>query len=62
MTTECNGKLFEFHPVGKRDVCAEFNSGTITSDAGGLPLREVEKQTEIIERFAGCYTKDGSAV
>jgi hypothetical protein len=56
MSTECNGKRFEFHPLGQREVRADFNGGTITSDGGGLLLREVEKRTGIIERFAGCFT------
>jgi hypothetical protein len=33
-------------------VVARFNGGTITSDAGGLLLREVERQSGIIARFA----------
>jgi len=56
MTTECNQKLFEFHPLGAREVRAGFQGGTITSDAGGLLLREVEKRTGIVERFAACFT------
>ncbi|HUY12793.1 MAG TPA: transposase [Terriglobia bacterium] len=28
----------------------------ITSDGSGLLLREVEKRTGIIERFAACFT------
>ncbi len=56
MTTECSGKHLEFHPLGQREVRADFDGGTITSDGGGLLLREVEKRTAIIERFAGCFT------
>jgi hypothetical protein len=56
MTTECNGKLFEFHPLGKREVRVGFEGGAITSDGGGLLLREVEKRTGIVERFAACFT------
>ena len=56
MSTECNGKLFEFHPLGAREVRVGFDGGAITSDAGGLLLREVEKRTGIIERFAACFT------
>jgi hypothetical protein len=56
MTTECNGKLFEFHPLGSREVRADFTGGAITSDGGGLLLREVEKRTGIIARFAGCFS------
>jgi hypothetical protein len=55
MSTECNGKRFEFHPLGQREVRADFEGGTITSDGGGLLLREVEKRTGIVERFAGCF-------
>ena len=55
MITECNGKLFEFHPLGRREVRADFSGGVITSDGGGLLLREVEKRTGIIARFAECF-------
>jgi hypothetical protein len=34
---------------------AEFDGGDISSDAGGLLLREVEKRTGIVERLAGCF-------
>jgi hypothetical protein len=56
MSTECTEKLFEFHPLPKREVRAGFDGGTISSDAGGLLLREVEKRTGIVERFAACFT------
>jgi hypothetical protein len=36
-------------------VVGRFDGGAITSDAGGLLLREVEKRTGIIERFAACF-------
>ena len=55
MTTECSGKLFEFHPLGQREVRADFGGGAISSDGGGLLLREVEKRTGIIARFAECF-------
>ena len=56
MTTECNEKLFELHPLGGREVRVGFEGGAITSDAGGLLRREVEKRTGIVERFAACFT------
>jgi hypothetical protein len=37
-------------------VTARFDGGPITSDAGGLLLREVEEHTGIIRRLAGCFT------
>ncbi len=39
-----------------RRVVAKFNGGNITSDEGGLLLREVEKHTRIIKQFANCFT------
>jgi hypothetical protein len=56
MTSECSGKLFEFHPLGAREVRGGFDGGAITSDGGGLLLREVEKRTGIGERSAACFT------
>ena len=55
MSTECNQESFEFHPLNQRQVVGRFDGGAITTDAGGLLLREVEKRTGIIERFAGCF-------
>ena len=34
---------------------ADFSGGAITSDGGGLLLREVEKRTGIVARFAECF-------
>ena len=55
MPTQCNQESFEFHPLNPRQVVGRFDGGAITSDAGGLLLREVEKRTGIIERFAACF-------
>ncbi len=55
MRTQCNQESFEFHPLNQRQVVGRFDGGAITSDAGGLLLREVEKRTGIIERFAACF-------
>jgi Transposase DDE domain group 1 len=56
MPTQCNQESFEFHPLGERQVRGQFDGGTITTDAGGLLLREVEKRTGIISQFAACFT------
>jgi hypothetical protein len=55
LRTQCNQKSFQFHPLNQRQVVGRFDGGTITSDAGGLLLREVEKRTGIIARFAACF-------
>jgi hypothetical protein len=54
--TECNPKPIEFHALGSREVTAHFDGGDITSDAGGLMLREVEQRTGILKKMAACFT------
>jgi len=56
MSTECNKQAFDFQALGHRNVTATFDGGAITSDAGGLLLREVEAKTGILRRFAECFT------
>ena len=56
MQTECSQQTFKFQALGRREVVARFDGGPITSDAGGLLLREVEERTGIIQRLAGCFT------
>ena len=55
MKTECSPYLFEMQPLGSRQVTARFDGGTITSDAGGLLLRELEAKAGIIREFAECF-------
>jgi len=55
MQTECNRKLMEFHPLGRRRIVGRFDGGTISSDAGGLLLRECERATRIVRQFARCF-------
>ncbi len=55
METECTPTQLEFHALGRREVVGKFDGGNITSDAGGLLLRETEKRTGIILGFAGCF-------
>jgi hypothetical protein len=42
--------------LDKREVRGRFDGGAITTDAGGLLLREVEKRTGIVAQFAACFT------
>jgi hypothetical protein len=55
MNTQCNPTQLEFHALGRREVVGKFDGGNITSDAGGLLLRETEKRTGIIAGFAKCF-------
>ncbi len=55
MATECTTRQLRFEGLGRRQIVAEFNGGEITSDAGGLLLREVDRKTRILDRFAACF-------
>jgi hypothetical protein len=55
MNTQCTPTQLEFHALGRRKVVGKFDGGNITSDAGGLLLRETEERTGIIHGFARCF-------
>jgi len=46
----------EFHASGRRDVVGCFDGGRITSDGGGLLLREVDSRIGLLNRMAACFT------
>jgi Transposase DDE domain group 1 len=54
--TQCNEPPLFFQDLGSREVCARFDGGQVTSDAGGLLLREVEHHFGFIEGFARCFS------
>jgi hypothetical protein len=45
-------------------VIGRFDGGKISSDAGGLVLREVEGRCQILRRFSGCFRdyRDGERI
>jgi hypothetical protein len=55
MRTECTRGGLVFQGPGRREICADFNGGDITSDAGVLLLQEVERRCAIVEQFAHCF-------
>ncbi|MDP1860231.1 MAG: transposase [Gemmatimonadaceae bacterium] len=56
MPTECTTDTLRFQAVGGRVVRARFDGGALTSDGGAVLLREVDRATGILRRFAGCCT------
>lgn len=54
--TECIQSTFEFQGLGQRKVAADFSGGYLSSDGGGLLLREVEQKLGLIDRVAKCFT------
>ena len=55
MATECTQKDFGFHPLKHREIRAQFDGGAITTEGGGLLLREVEKRIGMVRQFAACF-------
>ena len=53
--TECTQDRLEFATHFTRHVVAEFSGGAITSDAGGLLLRETDQRLNLLSRFSQCF-------
>ena len=53
--TECIQSTFEFAAHFSRQVVARFDGGTITTDGGGLLLREVDQRLNLLPRLAECF-------
>ena len=55
METQCIQEQMVFQQLGRREVVGRFDGGMISSDGGGMLLREVERCFGILKRFAGCF-------
>src|SRR5438045_3175224 len=53
--TQCIQSRLAFAREGKREVMAEFNGGTISSDGGALLLRETDRRIKLLGRFSQCF-------
>jgi hypothetical protein len=60
--TECNQSTFEFAAHFSRQVVARFDGGAITTDGGGLLLREVDQRLKPLPRFAEYFLDARSPV
>jgi hypothetical protein len=54
--TECTQASFEFEAHFSRRVTAQFDGGTLTTDGGGLLLRQTEKRIRLLKRLPDCFT------
>jgi hypothetical protein len=54
--TECTQDQFDFEAHFPRRVTATFDGGTLTTDGGGLLLREAERRLRLMKRLAGCFS------
>jgi len=55
MRTHCSSNQFTFQAFNGRSVSSCFDGGHITSDSGGLLLREIEEGQRFIQRFSQCF-------
>ena len=53
--TECTQSQFQFAPHFSRQVVARFDGGQMTTDAGGLLLRETDRRLNLLPRLAQCF-------
>ena len=53
MNTVCHNQL-TFESLFSKEVIADFEGGRITSDAGGLLLRELDQRYRLTEKAARC--------
>ena len=56
MTRQLTLNKLELEPLGKRRVEADFSAGHVSSDAGGVLLREVDLRLRLTDRLAECFT------
>lgn len=54
--TECNRAALSFSSLLRRKISADFDGGRLTSDGGGLLLREVDRRIGLTKKLAECVT------
>jgi len=52
--TDCTRKPLLFSSLGRQQIVADFDGGRLTTDGGGLLLREGDRQLNLIDRLADC--------
>jgi hypothetical protein len=52
--TQCTGKRLVFSRLKRQQIVADFDGGRLTSDAGALLLREVDRRIGLTQALAEC--------
>ena len=55
METQCSGEQLEFHGLGRRRITGRFDGGRISSDGGGILLREADLRSGLTARVSKCF-------
>src|SRR5271154_5291865 len=53
--TDCREQCWLFQDLGSRKVEVDFGGGHLSSDGGGLILRELERHSGLLRDFSGCF-------
>src|SRR6516162_4090452 len=53
--TECREQCWLFQDLGNRKVEVDFGGGHLSSDGGGLILRELERHSGLLRDISGCF-------
>ncbi len=54
--TQCSKDAIKLKALAKRSVVADFNGGTLTSDAGAVLLDKTDQAMALLRRAAACFT------
>ncbi len=54
--TECTQSEFPFEAHFSRQVVGRFDGSWLTTDGGGLLLRQVDRKIGLLKRLVGCFT------
>jgi Transposase DDE domain group 1 len=55
LNTECNDQAFLFQELASRKIVVDFAGGHLSSDGGGVFLREVELRSGLLGELSECF-------
>ena len=55
MNTDCNDQAFLFQELASRKIVVDFGGGHLSSDGGGVFLRELEVRSGLLRELSECF-------
>ena len=55
LDTQCTGEQLEFHALGRRSMTGRFDGGRISTDGGGVLVREADLRIGMTARLSKCF-------
>ena len=56
LDTQCTGEQLEFHALGRRAMTGRFDGGRISTDGGGVLVREADLRIGMTARLSRCFS------